>query len=78
MNFKRTRAFFSKIRGKKTANGLSINSSGKTPNGTPITGINHKGKPVTTRHPPNGQGWLNNGNGGFYRNTWNGMREYWK
>jgi hypothetical protein len=50
MNFKRTRAFFNKIRGKKTATGLRINNQGKTPSGTPVNGINRNGKPVTTNN----------------------------
>jgi len=48
MNFKRTRALFNRLRGKKTATGLPINSKGKTPNGTPVMGVNKNGKPVTT------------------------------
>ena len=58
MNFKRTRAFFNKIRGKKTATGLPINSQGKTPNGTAVNGVNKNGRLVTT----NNQSKLNTGN----------------
>jgi hypothetical protein len=58
MNFKRTRAFFNKIRGKKTATGLPINSRGRTPNGTAVNGVNKNGRPVTT----NNQSKLNTGN----------------
>jgi hypothetical protein len=50
MNFKKTRAFFNKIRGKKTATGLPINSQGKTPNGTAVNGVNKNGRPVTTKN----------------------------
>jgi len=69
MNFKRTRAFFNKIRGKKTATGLPINSKGKTPNGTAVNGINKNGRPVTTNinHKTNpnayGANWTVNSRG---------------
>lgn len=53
MNFKRTRALINRLRGKKTATGLPINSKGKTPNGTPVTGVNKNGKPVTTNNNNN-------------------------
>jgi hypothetical protein len=37
------------FKGKKTQTGLRVNSKGKTPNGTPVMGVNKNGKLVTTR-----------------------------
>jgi hypothetical protein len=59
MNFKRTRALFNRLRGKKTATGLPINSKGKTPNGTPVMGVNKNGKPVTTNSNKNNYNYNN-------------------
>ena len=48
-----------RLRGKKTATGLPINSKGKTPNGTPVTGVNKNGKPVTTNRNKNNYNYNN-------------------
>jgi hypothetical protein len=74
MKFTRTRAFFKRLRGKKTANGLSINAHGKTPAGTPVNGINKNGKPVTTNYKiGNYRNFMGN-SGGYEREYWNGEK----
>jgi len=59
------------FKGKKTQTGLRVNSNGKTPNGTPVTGVNKNGKLVTTRSPYYGQkhygvNWKRNNEPLFY------------
>ena len=53
------------FKGKKTQTGLRVNSNGKTPNGTPVTGVNKNGKLVTTRKNNNSKtthkGQIHNG-----------------